>query len=146
MAAAKKGDKVKVHYTGKLTDGTVFDDSLTREPLEFTIGDSDLIPGFDNALLGMNVNEWKTVTIAACDAYGLHRPEMVGIIDRKELPPDLVPVVGQQLQVSQDDDRIFVVTVTAFTDDTVTLDANHPLAGKDLVFEINLVEIVSQTP
>jgi len=142
MRTAKDGDTVRVHYTGKLTDGTVFDDSLGREPLEFTIGKSTLIPGFEDAVRGMAAGAWKTVTIPARDAYGPQRPEMVGVIDRKELPQDLTPVLGQQLQVSQDDDHVFVVTITAFDLDTVTLDANHPLAGKDLVFEINLLEIV----
>ena len=142
MRTAQNGDTVRVHYTGRLTDGTVFDDSLAREPLEFIIGNNSLIPGFDDAVRGMAAGGWKTVTIPANDGYGPYRPEMVGIIDRKELPPDLKPAVGQQLQVSQDDDHVFVVTITAFDLETVTLDANHPLAGKDLVFEINLLEIL----
>jgi len=143
MHTAHNGNTVRVHYTGRLTDGTVFDDSLSREPIEFVIGNNQLIPGFDAAVRGMAPGEWKTVTIPAHDAYGPHRPEMVGVISRKELPPDLKPAIGQQLQVSQDDEHVFVVSITAFNDDTVTLDANHPLAGKDLVFEINLIEILS---
>jgi FKBP-type peptidyl-prolyl cis-trans isomerase 2 len=139
---AKKGDTVKVHYQGKLKDGTVFDDSNTRkEPLIFTIGQSDIIAGFDTAVEGMDPGQEKTVNIPADQAYGPHRKEMVVTVNRKELPPDLKPVVGQQLSVSQDEKQYAVVTVTGVSEDSVTLDANHPLAGQDLTFGIKLVEI-----
>jgi peptidylprolyl isomerase len=142
MAGAKTGDSVKVHYTGKLTDGTIFDDSLNREPLEFTIGRNNLIAGFENAVLDMNVGEWKTVTIPPEQAYGPHMKEMVVEVERKLLPKDLAPVIGAQLQVSQEQGKEIVVSITKITGTHVTLDANHPLAGKDLVFEIKLVDIV----
>jgi peptidylprolyl isomerase len=142
MATAKQGDTVKIHYTGKLEDGTLFDTSTAREPLEFTIGKNKIIPGFEQAVIGMNPGDAKIVNIPVDQAYGPHRAEMVVSVDRKELPPDLKPVLGQQLQVSQDENNVIVVCVTAITDTHVTLDANHPLAGKNLVFDITLVDIV----
>jgi peptidylprolyl isomerase len=142
MATAKQGDTVKIHYTGKLEDGTMFDTSAQRQPLEFTLGSSKIIPGFEQAVVGMNIGESKTVNIPSEQAYGAHRPDMVVVLDRKELPPDLKPVLGQQLQVSQDENNMIVVSVTNITDTHVTLDANHPLAGKNLVFDIKLVDIV----
>lgn len=146
MAGAKNGDTVKVHYTGKLTDGSIFDDSLNREPLEFTLGKNNLIPGFENALLGMNAGDWKTVTIPPDQAYGEHLKEMVVEVSRQELPAGFQPVIGAQLQVSQDEGKEIVVSIIAITPTHVTLDANHPLAGKDLVFEINLLEIIPGCP
>ncbi|MFA6385058.1 MAG: peptidylprolyl isomerase [Candidatus Omnitrophota bacterium] len=142
MTTAKHGDTVKIHYTGKLEDGTLFDSSASREPLEFTIGKSKIIAGFEQAIIGMKPGDSKTVNIPVEQAYGAHRPDMVVSVDRKELPPDLKPVLGQQLQVSQDENNVIVVCVTAVTDTHVTLDANHPLAGKNLVFDIKLVGIV----
>ena len=140
---AKNGDTVKVHYQGKLADGTVFDDSNTRnEPLVFTLGKSDIIAGFNKAVVGMQPGQEKKVEIPADEAYGPHLPELVVTVDRKEFPPDVKPVVGQQLQVTQDDQRYAVVTVSGIQDDKVTLDGNHPLAGKNLVFDIKLLEIV----
>lgn len=142
MAQAKYGDTVKVHYTGRLADGTVFDSSLDRDPLQFTIGEGHLIPGFQQAVIGMNPGESKTATIPADEAYGPHREEMVVVVDREQFPRHLRPQVGQQLEIHQADDRTIVVMVTDVTETSVTLDANHPLAGKDLTFEIELVEIV----
>jgi peptidylprolyl isomerase len=142
MPTAKQGDTVKIHYTGKLEDGTLFDTSKDRDPLEFTIGKNKIIAGFEQAVIGMNTGDSKTVNIPVDQAYGAHKPEMVVTVDRKELPPDLKPVLGQQLQVSQDENNVVVVCVTAITDTHVTLDANHPLAGKNLVFDIKLVDIV----
>lgn len=142
MAGAKIGDKVKVHYTGKLTDGTIFDDSLNREPLEFILGKNNLIPGFEDAVQGMNAGEWKTVTIPFEQAYGPHMKEMVVEVPRKQLPPELKPVIGAQLQVAQNEGQEIVVSITKITETSVTLDANHPLAGKNLVFEIKLLEII----
>jgi peptidylprolyl isomerase len=142
MAQAKTGDTVKVHYTGKLDDGTVFDTSSDREPLQFTIGQGQLIPDFEQAVVGMNPGESKTVQIPSDNAYGPHREEMVLDVDRSEFPEDLEPRVAQRLQVSQSDGRTFPVTVTGVSESKVTLDANHPLAGKDLTFDVQLTEIV----
>lgn len=141
MAQAKSGDTVKVHYTGKFADGTVFDSSLDREPLEFAIGEGQVIPGFEQAVEGMNTGDTKTVTIPAAEAYGPVNEEMVMEVDRSEFPDDLKPEVGDQLQMTQPDGETFIVSVTNADDTTVTLDANHPLAGKDLIFEIKLEEI-----
>jgi peptidylprolyl isomerase len=141
MAQAKTGDTVKVHYTGKLDDGTVFDTSANREPLEFTIGQGQLIPDFEQAIVGMNPGESKTVQIPSENAYGPHREEMVIEVDRNEFPADLEPKVDQMLQVRKQDGQTFAVTVTAVSESSVTLDANHPLAGKDLTFDIQLTEI-----
>jgi peptidylprolyl isomerase len=141
-AQAKNGNTVQVHYTGKLADGTIFDSSVGREPLEFTLGAGQLIPGFEKAVLGMKVGEKKIVTIPADEAYGPHRDEQVVEIPREELPSDLTPQVGQQLVVTQQDGRQIIVVITEVSDKTVTIDANHPLAGKDLTFEIELVKIL----
>jgi len=143
MAQAKNGDTVKVHYTGRLADGTVFDSSMDREPLQFTIGQGQIIPGFEQAVIGMNPGESKTATIPADEAYGPRLEEMVQTLDKSEFPADLDPKVGDQLQVHLAGGRTIRVTVTDISDSTVTLDANHPLAGKDLTFEIQLVEISS---
>jgi peptidylprolyl isomerase len=142
MAQAKPGDTVKIHYTGKLDDGTVFDTSADREPLQFTIGQGQLIPDFEQAVVGMNPGESKTVQIPSDNAYGPHREEMVMEVDRSEFPEDLEPRVAQRLQVSQSDGRTFPATVTDVSESKVTLDANHPLAGKDLTFDVHLSEIV----
>ncbi|HEX30313.1 TPA: peptidylprolyl isomerase [Candidatus Poribacteria bacterium] len=141
MAQAKRGDTVKVHYTGKLEDGTVFDTSLDRPPLQFTIGEGRLIPGFEEAVIGMSPGESKTVKVPADRAFGPHYEEMVLVVDRAEFPEHIDPEIGQQLQISQMDGRTIIVTVTDVSESTVTLDANHPLAGKDLIFDIKLLEI-----
>lgn len=141
MAEAKNGDTVRIHYTGTLEDGTVFDSSEGQEPLEFTLGSGEVIPGFEQAVQGMQPGEKKEVTVAADDAYGSHRSDWVLEVGREDFPPNIQPEVGQQLQLSQGG-QSFVVTVTDVSDASVTLDANHPLAGKDLTFELELVEIV----
>ena len=142
MSQAKNGDTVKIHYTGTLEDGTVFDSSEGRDPLEFDVGSGQLIPGFEAAVVGMTAGETSKISIVATEAYGPRREEMVMDVPRSQLPTDTEPKVGMQLQAGQGDEQ-FVVTVAAVQDDTVTLDANHPLAGKDLNFEITLVEIVT---
>ena len=142
MAQAKYGDTVKVHYTGKLDDGTVFDASVNGDPLQFTIGSGQIIPGFEQAVVGMNPGESKTVKIPAEDAYGQRREDLVLEIEKSQLPEGLKPEVGLQLQSRQPDGRIVVLTIADMTESHVTLDANHPLAGKDLTFEIQLVEII----
>ena len=142
MAQAENGNTVKVHYTGKLDDGTEFDSSVGRDPLKFTIGSGQIIPGFEEAVVGMNLGDEKSVTIPADQAYGPHHEELVMVIERNLIPPNIEPVPGQQLQIHQQDGRAIEVVVTEVSDAEVTLDANHPLAGEDLIFEIELVEIV----
>ncbi len=140
-AQAKNGNTVQVDYTGKLADGTVFDTSVGREPLEFTLGAGQVIPGFEKAVLGMKVGEKKTVTIPANEAYGPRSDDLILEIGREKLPSGLTPKVGQQLQMTRPDGGTIIATITNVSDNTVTIDANHPLAGKDLTFEIELVKI-----
>jgi peptidylprolyl isomerase len=141
MTQAKNGDTVKVHYTGKLNDGTVFDSSADGEPLEFIIGEGQLIQDFEEAVIGMNPGESKTVQIPSNNAYGPHREEMLIVIDRSKFPEGLEPRIDQQLQVRHPNGQESVVKVVDISDTNVTLDANHPLAGEDLTFEIQLTEI-----
>lgn len=140
MAQAAAGDTVRIHYTGRLTDGTVFDSSAGREPLEFTLGEGQVIPGFEEAVTGMQPGDERTVTIPADQAYGALREDLLVSVPRTQFPPDIQPEVGQQLQMQQDG-QAFVVTVVEVADDAVTLNANHPLAGEDLTFDLALVEI-----
>ena len=142
MATIKKGDTVKVHYTGTIADGTVFDTSKEREPLEFTLGEGKLIPGFEKAVEGMGVGDSSSVTIPSDEAYGEKKDEMVIDVERSQIPPDIKPEVGQQLQIQQKDGGAIPVVITDVTEQTVKLDANHPLAGQDLTFEIEVVEVV----
>ena len=142
MSKAKNGDKVKVHYTGKFKDGEVFDSSLEREPLEFTIGKGQVIPGFEQAVEGMSPGDTKTTDIPPEKAYGPRHEEMVTEVEKNRFPADMDPKVGQRLQLRQADGKIIRVTVTNVSESKVTLDANHPLAGKDLTFDIKLIEIV----
>lgn len=138
---ASAGDTVRVHYTGTLEDGTTFDTSVGGEPLEFTLGASQMIPGFEKAVYGLKVEESKTVTIPAEEAYGPHRDDLIIVVEREQLPADLDPNVGQQLTMQQTDGRTAVVIVIDVSETTITVDTNHPLAGKDLIFKIELVEI-----
>lgn len=141
-AEVKDGDTVKVHYTGTLVDGTVFDSSLEGEPLEFTLGAGNIIPGFEEAVRGMQVEQSKTFTIPVDKAYGPHREDRIGSIKREQFPEDINPYVGQRLQVRLTEDSPAVpVIVIEVTEMAIIVDANHPLAGKDLTFEIELVEI-----
>ena len=142
-ARAKDGDTVQVNYTGKLADGTVFDSSIGRQPLEVVMGKGQVIPGFEKAILGMKVGDNKTVTISANDAYGPFRNELIFEVTKDNLPAGVAPQVGQQLRGSKADGSTMVATITKISDKTVTLDANVPLAGKDLTFEIGLVKILS---
>jgi peptidylprolyl isomerase len=141
MVQAKPGDTVTVHYTGKLDDGTVFDSSVEREPLQFSIGAGNLIPGFEQAVIGMSPGESKTQTIPAAQAYGLHQEDMVLVVDRQQIPPDMPLDVGVQLEIRQSSGGSIPVIITDVTESEVTLDANHPLAGEDLTFDIQLMEI-----
>ncbi len=143
MSQAKEGSTVQVNYTGKLSDGTVFDSSYDRSPIQFTVGKGQLIAGFEKAVLGMNAGEKKTVVIPAAEAYGKRQEQAVVEVERKNLPSDLDVKVGQRLELTQQDNSSLLVTVTATSDDTITLDANHPLAGKDLTFDIELVSIAA---
>ncbi len=142
MAQAKQGDTVRVHYTGTLDDGTMFDTSVEREPLEFTIGGGDVIPGFDRAVLDLSPGEVRVSVISAAEAYGEHSPELVTDVDRERFPADMELEIGQQLQVNLADNQQAIVMVVDLSDTSVTLDANHPLAGQQLTFEIELVEIL----
>jgi len=139
---AKQGDKVKVHYTGKLGDGSVFDSSVEREPLEFTIGEGMVIPGFEQAVVGLEPGASTETTIASENAYGPHSTDLVTEVPRERLPEGMDVTIGQQLQVSMANGQQAVVLVTDVQETSITIDANHPLAGQDLTFAIELVEIV----
>jgi peptidylprolyl isomerase len=141
MLRAAKKDTVKVHYTGRLLDGAVFDQSPEERPLHFILGRQEVIAGFDDAVTGMYQGETKTVTIPCEQAYGQSKPELFEKIDRSVIGNDVQLHVGGQLEVTNQDGSVFYVMVQSFTDDHVILDANHPLAGQDLVFEIKLLEV-----
>ena len=141
MAQAKAGDRVRVHYTGMFDDGTEFDSSVDRDPLEFTVGTGSVIAGFDQAVLGMTPGDSKTVRILVNEAYGPHDETMVREIERSSLPNDIALEEGMQLQATGSHGTV-VFTVTGFSEEMVTLDANHPLAGHDLTFDIELIEIL----
>ena len=141
MSEANDGDTVKIHYTGRLEDGTVFDTSEDREPLQFTLGEGKVIPGFENAVRGMEEGESKTTTIPSDDAYGDRRDDLVLSVPLEQLPEDLDPQKGQHLQMQAGNGETFQVVVTEVADDSVEVDANHPLAGEDLTFDIELVDI-----
>ena len=138
---AKKGDAVKVHYTGRLEDGSVFDSSVSRDPLGFTLGDGNMIKGFDAAVYGMVVGDKKTVTIPAVEAYGERRQDMMIDIPLAQVPPHIQPELGMQLTLQGPGGQPMPVTVVDVTEEKITLDANHDLAGKDLIFDIELVTI-----
>lgn len=141
MSKVKEGDTVKVHYTGTLNDGSVFDTSEEREPLEFKLGEGQLIPGFEKAVTGMEKGESVEVTIPSEEAYGDAREDLVISVSKSDMPDDIEPAVGMQLQVNQPDGQPIPVRVTAVEEENIQLDANHPLAGEDLTFKIDLIEI-----
>ena len=141
MSQAKSGDTVKIHYTGTLDDGTQFDSSQGRDPLEFTLGSGQVIPGFDQAVDGMAVGDSKKVNIQPADAYGEHVPQMVQEVPHSALPDDLTPEVGMGLQARGPDGQAMNLTVTEVGEESITVDGNHPLAGKTLNFDIELVSI-----
>jgi FKBP-type peptidyl-prolyl cis-trans isomerase 2 len=141
MSAAAQGNKVKVHYTGTFDDGATFDSSAGQDPLEFEVGGGQVIPGFEQAVIGMKVGESKKVRIPEIDAYGPHNPEMVIESDLGQFEEGLCPEVGQQFQTEMEDGQPVLLTVVEVEGEKVTMDANHPMAGKDLNFEIELVEI-----
>lgn len=141
MTQAKNGDTVKIHYTGTLADGSVFDSSEGRDPLAFTLGSGQVIPGFEEAVTGMAVDEKKNVTIPADKAYGDRNDELLINVPRDQVPEDIEPEEGQRLQMQGPQNQPVVVVVAEVTDEHIILDANPPLAGKDLTFDIELVEI-----
>lgn len=141
MRHVENGDTVKVHYTGKLTDGTVFDSTEDREPFRFRTGEGQVIPGFEKAVIGMKSGESKTTEIPSDEAYGPHRKDLITEIDLNQLPENITPEVGQRLQSVQEDGSKVVFSVTDVSESSVTLDANHPLAGEKLIFDIELLEI-----
>ena len=144
MAQAKAGDTVRVHYEGQLSDGTIFDSSLEREPIEFILGQDTVIPGFEQAVLGMEAGESKDVSIPPEDGFGEYSEDLVVNIEKSMLPPDINPELGMQLEVSSEEEgetpRVF--TIADIAEDSVTLDGNHPLAGKEIAFKIELLEIL----
>ena len=141
MAKAKKGDTVRIHYKGTLDDGTEFDNSEGRDPLEFELGSGMVIEGFDKAVMGMKPDESKKFTIPTEEAYGLHNDEKVHVLSFEDFP-GYFPKVGEQVEVRDTDDTKVIGTVVEVTEMNITIDANHPLAGQDLTFEVQLVEIV----
>ena len=141
MSVIKAGDTVRIHYKGTLSDGAVFDTSEGREPLEFTVGSGQIIPGLDRALPGMSVGEEKTVEIASADAYGAKNPDAMQAVPRAHVPDEIPLEIGTQLQVQTPEGQVMPVVIADVTDEVVTLDANHPLAGQDLTFEISVVDV-----
>lgn len=141
MQQVKKGDTVRVHYHGKLTDGSTFDSSEGRDPLEFTVGSGQVIKGFDDALVDMKVGDKKTVNIPVEEAYGHRTDEMMMEYPKTEFPADMTPEPGMELHMSDNSGNVFPVVIAEVKDDVVILDANHPLSGKDLVFDLELVSI-----
>lgn len=142
MQQVKDGDKVKVHYHGKLRNGETFDSSAGREPLEFTVGGGQVIPGFDQGVMGMQVGDKRTVEIDVQNAYGEKNEDMIIEFPKTQFPPDMKPEVGMQLAMNDGQGQQFPVVITEVKEDSVVLDANHPLSGQDLIFDIELVEIV----
>jgi FKBP-type peptidyl-prolyl cis-trans isomerase 2 len=143
LSKVKDGDTVKVHYTGKLEDGSVFDSSVERDPLEITLGEGKLIPGFEKAVVGLEVGDKTTASIESTDAYGDRREDLELSIERNQLPEDIEPQVGMQLQLNQPNGQPVPVQITKVEEENIMIDANHPLAGKDLTFDIELVDIVN---
>jgi len=145
MEKAKAGDTVRVEYTGKFEDGQIFDSNKGKELLEFTLGEGKIIPGFEKAVIGMEVDEEKTVKIPPKDGYGEYIEGLVAEVEKERFPENLSLEVGRQLVIPQENGGQLIVTITKVTDSKVTLDANHPLAGKTLIFDIKLKEIVKKS-
>ena len=142
MTKAKTGDKVKVHFEGYLEDGTVFGSSMDDEPFEFAIGEKNMLPGFENAVIGMQKGDTKTITLPPEEAYGPHKKELVHVMDKSSFPQEINLEIGKRLQVRTQDGRSAIVTIKDFTEDNIVIDENDPLAGKTLTFKIELVEII----
>ena len=141
MTQAKNGDTVRVHYTGKLADGRVFDSSEKKDPIEVEIGKGKVIPGFENAIVGMEEGETKSVSVPKEEAYGSRRDELVIKVQKNALPENVTPTVGQRLNVQQPNGRVVPVVVTETDEGSITIDANHPLADETLHFDIRLVSV-----
>jgi peptidylprolyl isomerase len=141
MAEAKIGDTVRMHYTGKLTDGSVFDSSEGSDPLEFELGAGMLIPGLERDIIGMAVGEKSTISVSPEDAYGPHQADAVRDVPRNSIPAEIELAVGANLHATTQEGRQIQLEIVSFDDDIVTLDSNHPLAGKDLVFDVEIVSI-----
>lgn len=141
MTKVKSGDKIKIHYTGKFTDNTVFDSTVASEPFEFTIGVGEVIKGMDEGLIGMEIGESKTINIKPDMAYGDVHKDLIFEVDKKEVFEDMEIEVGQKVQIPQEEEEALIVEITKITDDIVIMDGNHPLAGKEIVFDIQLLEI-----
>ena len=141
MEQAKYGDKVKVHYTGKLTNGRVFDSSIDRNPMVFTIGQEQIIPDFEQAFIGMSQGESKRITIDSDEAFGPYREDLLMKINSENISPELEPKVGQRIEASRRNGQKVVVTIIEVNESGVTVNANHPLAGEDLTFDLELIEI-----
>lgn len=141
MSKVKENDTVKVHYTGKLSNGQVFDSSLEREPLEITLGKGMLIPGFEKGIIAMEVNEKKTINIPVEEAYGEVQKELFYDVKKEQLPPEMTPEVGMGLASKDENGREIQFRVSEVLDDHIVVDANHPLAGHELIFDLELVEI-----
>ncbi len=146
MQQVKSGDTVKVHYHGKLTDGTTFDSSEGREPLEFEVGSGSVIAGFDSGVAGMKVGDKKTINIPVDEAYGQKQDDLLMEFPIDRFPADMKPEVGMELNMSNGAGQNFPVVITEVRDNTVVLDANHPLAGEDLIFDLEVVEIKGNKP
>jgi peptidylprolyl isomerase len=142
MQQVQSGDTVKVHYHGRLTDGTTFDSSEGRDPLEFQVGSGMVIAGFDNGVVGMIVGDKKTVHIAVDEAYGPKNPDMIIEFPKEQVPADMPMEVGMRLNLNNSQGQVVPVVITEIQEAAILLDANHPLAGEDLVFDIELVEII----
>lgn len=141
MSEARNGDRVKVHYTGKLWDGRILGSTENNQPVEFTIGSGQIVPGIEKGIIGMEVGERKTITIAPEDGFGPRREELVVDVNRSELPENMEPAIGQRVRMRQDDGQNIDLMITDMAEDTITLDANHPLAGRMLLFDLELVAI-----
>jgi FKBP-type peptidyl-prolyl cis-trans isomerase SlpA len=141
MSQVKKDDKVKVHYTGKLANGEVFDSSLEREPMEFQVGSGQLIPGFENGVIDMKVSEKKTIVIPSDQAYGESRKELIQEVPKDRLPEDIKPEVGMGLVSKTPEGQEIQLVVKEVKDDAIVVDGNHPLAGQELTFEVEVIEI-----
>ena len=141
MSQAKNGDTVKVHFTGRLENGEVFSKAKEDEPFEFTLGSGELIPGFDKGIVGMQVGQIKTITVPPEEAFGERHEDLVVDVNRTHIPEHITPVIGQQLRIRRRSGDLLKVTIADVDEDTVTLDANHPLAGNTLFFEVKLVGI-----
>lgn len=142
MAEAAKGNTVRIHYTGYLDSEEQFDSSVGGDPLEFTLGEQQVIPGFEKEVLGMDVGDTKTFSIEPENGYGPHQDQLIMVVERSQLPEHITPEVGMNLQAQQKDGQTLNLTVTDLSGEKITLDANHPLAGERLTFEVELVEVV----